>query len=1428
MANEFQLLHTDNIEVCLDQQIVYTPSSTSGKRYYSFTIQVDPIGNFPSQVNTGFTLVPEGMPCPSIGPNEGVLWQAGESFTDYLKKVRERISQEFNLAANVIRNDNRFVIIADEFHIPFGKTLNDISNGTFKLKACTNGNVSVDIVQNPRIVDNPNFVDINEQFDWGYPHIHNCHTTQMIKVYFLEEENKDNFFFYDITSEQLNPILDVTPTTENIQCVEQAGVGPIISKFQEVDYELDYDPNWNLQFVYNDECGSNEVIKSISNLRTQPLQINLGFTSEVENEFSRTLVIEDQNNGKRIAEIDVYCQTVDEDERLKTLLSNFGKELPQDESYIFRDADVWESKPDYELINQKRKELMLEFENIYSYLGSYRGVLNAINFFGYNESLSLKEYWLNVDMQDENYKKFLIQDIVLNERLDFENFNFLPNSKYKKTSKFGLFYDINRVVDGEFTRFGLPETEEAFDFTNEEVLIKLYGLREKLQEQFLPLNAQIINITGEAIYFSSYNQRKWTSNNRVSRIDQSLNPEFHAESTDGYIQDLRPIFEGINTINTTPNLSGKTELYPNNKIKVNLESGVVFNEVTLKAEFGSGKNSFISPPTSLLLYDGILNDPNPPIQNLRIFELIETNSNYKLTLKLKNYSHANTVTNYEYEVIDNQGLVVASGSSTQTKFAISNLPSDRGLTVRVRVNYSGTLSEWTNLKFRTNFEYKDYVQSEFFSPLYPEVIEKDGQGYIIELIEPNSDLLKSQYGYSNKFKGIPSNYILKVNSKEQLIEKKPIFDFPLSRVSDDRIAFYNNINKESVELQNEKGIPVGFPLKLKNTTFEVPIKDLDMSFIQLADLVENETSPIESLTETFGNLRPGINFSKPFKDSNGNFTIVKAFIEFPQPSGAPPFAGGWEDLNVSNQNSSLFQPNTDPAVLRWFVNGSVLYFNLYDRTTTPVTDPAIDENGNQISGDYIVYEFRLRPNEETIFIDTQPDQNSLVEVYSSFPLSNLASIENIGIGSFREMEWIVEKTFPNEPNKSFSFSRRGTIYDLRDYMVILPYEGKYTVTLKLFNGYGGTSYKTKYDYIDVSSKQADFLAFTRFFKPEINTIKNNDYPIRELFSPLNKPLQDPENREVPSSIQTESLNGVNYIFSNTIENRPENFGTGFEINEFFRAPINNLKHVSFEYFDIHGETAAGFEVDNISSGASIQVGGKEPYTIPEKYYINNNGRFKAYNGSSNTFNGFPVYNVKQNDYTTIAKILSDSQADGIKDFEYTARPIAEPKSQEDISTYIHAVARYTGTKGSAFIGLKGPINIRGFNSLGNEPIESLDFEIQNWNVRVDHLESFEFAKALDNSFNLGETRFYDNTISIPTMAPIVLVPDKSKIPGRHNIIWKLFDEELNGELIAQVNNLDYFIYTFERSGQYSVEVRIFDTNYNDDVTFKKKWITVFN
>ena len=286
-------------------------------------------------------------------------------------------------------------------------------------------------------------------------------------------------------------------------------------------------------------------------------------------------------NNDVIAVLNLYAETEGEDERFKQLLENFGKKLDHDQEYIFNDSDIDEDLPDYVLLNKKRKELLLEGDNIYPYIGSYKGLINIINYFGYT-NLTIKEYFLNVDMTSINYDKYLHVPIPGSNvsRNEIQTvWEILPSNIYKKTSLFGLFYNIN-TLSGTSDEYGIPNVIDVSQFSPEEVLIKLYGLKELLKSQFLPINAKIYDITGEGIYFKRIRIDVWSNTVNTFVINIGGVPDFSiTPSKSSYITDLRRIDDFYVEKFTKQGLSGFISLTASSNANITLNSSSTINSL---------------------------------------------------------------------------------------------------------------------------------------------------------------------------------------------------------------------------------------------------------------------------------------------------------------------------------------------------------------------------------------------------------------------------------------------------------------------------------------------------------------------------------------------------------------------------------------------------------------------------------------------------------------------------------------------------------------------------------------------------------------------------------------------------------------------------------------------------------------------------------
>ena len=296
------------------------------------------------------------------------------------------------------------------------------------------------------------------------------------------------------------------------------------------------------------------------------IQLNIALNSEEEDIFERVLIIKEKDTDRIIAKIDFYGETIEEDERLPQNLYKLGMGVDKEEFDIFRDSDINEFLPDFELINRKRIELLAEGRNIKPFIGAYKALINAIKFYGY-DNISIREYWLNIDKNSTNYGKYKTTQVrdIFDDEVDLNDDTVeLPNKTLKKTNLFSLVYRLNEVSDN-FDEFDLPITEETSEFTIEEVLIKLYGLKKILMKKWLSGNSRIVDITGEADYFSKVEQNVWVNENRVDKLDAGIHPCFEVTpSNKGYIEDLRTLedlnFPAYTPYLLDPNLTADSEI----------------------------------------------------------------------------------------------------------------------------------------------------------------------------------------------------------------------------------------------------------------------------------------------------------------------------------------------------------------------------------------------------------------------------------------------------------------------------------------------------------------------------------------------------------------------------------------------------------------------------------------------------------------------------------------------------------------------------------------------------------------------------------------------------------------------------------------------------------------------------------------------------
>jgi hypothetical protein len=231
---------------------------------------------------------------------------------------------------------------------------------------------------------------------------------------------------------------------------------------------------------------------------------------------------------REIGRFTTYGQTEEEDIRFKVELGNVGKLIGPEEVFIFKEYDILEGGIDWPYLNMKRKEMLMMKHLIYPYIGAYKSIINAINYFGYND-LQLNEYYKNVDPASENFSKLFkieIPDIFDNSVEGWEENDFIkhtmPNDKFDGTNLFNLTYFITD-----------KEGNNVLNYSVDEIIIKLQGLKYWLKRNIIPLTHKIMDVTGKSyinngtyIVHKVHDVRRTNINQEMTPVTFKLNESY--------------------------------------------------------------------------------------------------------------------------------------------------------------------------------------------------------------------------------------------------------------------------------------------------------------------------------------------------------------------------------------------------------------------------------------------------------------------------------------------------------------------------------------------------------------------------------------------------------------------------------------------------------------------------------------------------------------------------------------------------------------------------------------------------------------------------------------------------------------------------------------------------------------------------------------
>ncbi len=292
------------------------------------------------------------------------------------------------------------------------------------------------------------------------------------------------------------------------------------------------------------------TIKDITNSKNQHVSNNSGYVVMIREIYNKTLIVDFFNLSldyfenestviseypkpgmttymkvtftvidREVARFRTLGQTEIEDPRFKIELGNVGKNIGVNEIFIFKDYDILEGGIDWNFLNTKRKELLMMKHLIYPYIGSYKSIINAINFFGYND-LQLNEYYRNINPASENFSKLFkveIPDIFDNSVEGWTENDFIkhtfPNENFEETNMFNLTYFITD-----------KEGNNLLTYSIDDITIKLQGLKFWLKSNIIPLTHKILDITGRSYFTSGTQITHRVHDMRIVNIRENMTP----------------------------------------------------------------------------------------------------------------------------------------------------------------------------------------------------------------------------------------------------------------------------------------------------------------------------------------------------------------------------------------------------------------------------------------------------------------------------------------------------------------------------------------------------------------------------------------------------------------------------------------------------------------------------------------------------------------------------------------------------------------------------------------------------------------------------------------------------------------------------------------------------------------------------------------
>ena len=196
-------------------------------------------------------------------------------------------------------------------------------------------------------------------------------------------------------------------------------------------------------------------------------------------------------------ECTIAADFYNEDERLGIALKNFGMDAPSLVQRAIYEGNVHEEYQDNILINRKWKELLINYQDCLMNKGSYKSLINCLEWFGYGDAIKLTEYWRDAWNTGTLYEQD-IKDTIYNITKELLRSN-------AKTTYIGILLALQKVSDEYDEYEPIPEVINRGNllFSISDLCLKMTLLGNFFSTYFMPIHLDLIHCSIENLVFST-------------------------------------------------------------------------------------------------------------------------------------------------------------------------------------------------------------------------------------------------------------------------------------------------------------------------------------------------------------------------------------------------------------------------------------------------------------------------------------------------------------------------------------------------------------------------------------------------------------------------------------------------------------------------------------------------------------------------------------------------------------------------------------------------------------------------------------------------------------------------------------------------------------------------------------------------------------